>query len=377
TGTLKITPLKGWNINADYTYNVYNLGKKYHGKEIIEHYANPDVTTIFPHITPSSVEFTSDEDYYQTVNIFSDFEYSQGRHNFKILAGFNWERKDYRWFNAKREDLISPDIAGLGMASGEKYNGSGEHSWATTGYFARINYNFDNRYLLELNGRYDGSSKFPKNNRFTFFPSFSTGWRISQENFFESARQYVDELKLRASYGTLGNQSVGGDYPYIATMGANGEMGYLIDGKKIACITAPGLVSPLLTWEKVHQLDFGIDFQALNSRLYGTFDWYQRITKDMVTTGLPLPAVLGTGAPQANTADLRTNGWELNIGWRDRLGCGLSYDVSLVLSDYRAEITKFNNPEKIIGSHYAGEIIGEIWGFETEGLFQSEEEVRN
>lgn len=377
TGALRITPLQGWTINADYTFNVYNLGKKYHGKEIIEHYANPEVTTIFPHITPSSVEFTSDEDYYHAANIFSDYERQFGLHNLKVLVGFNWERKDYRWFNAKREDLISPDIAGLGMASGEKYNGSGEHSWATMGYFARINYNYDNRYLLELNGRYDGSSKFPKDNRFTFFPSFSAGWRLSQERFFEDARQWVNELKIRASYGSLGNQSVGGDYPYIATMGANGEMGYLIDGKKIASVSAPGLVSQYLTWETVHQLDFGIDFQALNGRLYGTFDWYQRITKDMVTSGRPLPAVLGTGSPQANTADLRTIGWELNLGWRDRLGCGLSYDVSLVLSDYTAKITKFNNPEKIIGedNHYEGETWGEIWGFESDGLFQTPDEV--
>lgn len=377
TGIVKIIPLKDWNINVDYTYNVYNLGKKYHGKEIIEHYANPDVTTIFPHITPSSVEFTADEDYYQTVNIYSDYMRQFGRHNFKVLVGFNWERKDYRWFNAKREDLISPDIAGLGMAFGEKYNGSGEHSWATMGYFARINYNYDNRYLLELNGRYDGSSKFPRDNRFTFFPSFSAGWRISQERFFENARDWVDELKIRASYGSLGNQSVGGDYPYVATMGANGEMGYLIDGKKIASVSAPGLVSPLLTWETVHQLDFGLDFRALNSRLYGTFDWYQRITKDMVTSGQPLPAVLGTGSPQANTADLRTTGWELNIGWNDRLPFGLYYGVSLVLSDYTAKITKFNNPEKILGdgNHYAGEVIGEIWGFVSDGLFQSAEEV--
>lgn len=375
TGILKIVPLKGWNINLDYTRNIYSINKKYHGKEIVEHYANPDVTTIFPHITPSTVKFTNDNNYYDALNIFTDYTRDFGVHNVKVLLGYNYEHHSWQWFDAERQNLISPDIASLGMAYGEKYNGSGSRATATEGFFGRINYNYDNRYLVEVNGRYDGSSKFPKNKRYAFFPSFSLGWRLSGEKFWEPVMPYVNELKFRGSYGKLGNQSVGGDYPYIATMGANGEMGYLIDGKKIACVGTPGLVSPFLTWETVKQFDFGVDFGALNNRLFGSFDWYRRITQDMVTNGVPLPAVLGTGAPQANTADLRTDGWELNIGWRDRLPFGLTYDVSLVLSDYKATITKFNNPEKLISNHYVGKVWGEIWGFETEGLFQTAEEV--
>lgn len=375
TGILRIEPLKNWNINLDYTRNIYSINKKYHGKEIVEHYANPEVTTIFPHITPSSVKFTNDNNYYDAVNIYTDYMRDFGQHNVKVLLGYNYEHRSWQWFDAERQNLISPDIASLGMAYGEKYNGSGARANASEGFFGRINYNYGNRYLLEVNGRYDGSSKFPKKKRYAFFPSFSLGWRISGEKFWESLTDYVNELKLRGSYGKLGNQSVGGDYPYIATMGANGEMGYLIDGKKIACVGTPGLVSPFLTWETVKQFDLGIDFGAFNNRLFGTFDWYRRITKDMVTNGTPLPAVLGTGSPQANTADLRTDGWELQIGWRDRLPFGLSYDLSLVLSDYQATITKFNNPEKIISNHYVGKKWGEIWGFETEGLFQSPEEV--
>ena len=200
-------------------------------------------------------------------------------------------------------------------------------------------------------------------------------WRISSEAFFEPAKKIVDELKIRASYGSLGNQSVGGDYPYIATMGTNGEMGYLVDGKKIASVSPGGIVSPYLTWETVRQIDLGLDWALLNSRLYGTFDWYMRKTLDMVTNGTPLPAVLGTGAPQANTADLKTTGWELSMGWRDRVNKDFSYDVSFVLSDYQAEITKFNNPQNLLSTHYVGKKWGEIWGLVTEGLFQSAEEV--
>lgn len=379
TGTMKINPLKGWNINMDYTFNMYMIDKKYHGKEIIEHYADPNKTTIFPHTTPSRVKFTSDDDYYQVFNLYSDYEHSFGKHNFKVLVGYNYERKDYRWFDAERQNLISPDVPALGQAYGERYNGSGEHAWATMGYFARLNYNYADRYLLELNGRYDGSSKFPKDNRFAFFPSFSVAWRLSNEAFFEKAKSWVDELKFRVSYGSLGNQSVGGDYPYISTMASNGGMDYLVDGSKLVSVSPGGIVSPVLTWETVRQFNIGLDWGVFNNRLYGSFDWYRRSTYDMVTDGVPLPAVLGTGAPQANTADLRTNGWELNIGWRDRLENGFSYDVNLILSDYKTEITKFNNPENLIsdGKNYTGKQWGEIWGFETEGLFQSEEEIQH
>lgn len=380
TGGLKLTPLKNWTVNVDYTFNMYILSKKQHGKEIQEHTANPDIITIFPHTTPSRVKFTTDDNYYQTFNVFTDYSRAFGRHNVKVLAGYNFEKKSYRWFNAERENLISNDLAALGQAYGEKYNGSGQHSWATMGYFARINYNYAERYLLELNGRYDGSSKFPKNNRFVFFPSVSAAWRISQEAFFEPLGKTIDELKLRVSYGTLGNQSVGGDYPYIATLNTNGEMDYLVDGKKIAHVRPGSIVSPFLTWETVRQTDIGIDWGMGNNRFYGTFDWYTRKTLDMVTDGTPLPAVLGTGAPQANTADLKTIGWELSAGWRDRINKDFSYEVSLVLSDYQSEITRFNNPQKLLfngddAANYTGRKWGEIWGFVTDGLFQSAEEV--
>lgn len=378
-GNLQLTPLKGWNIKLDYTFNLYTLHKKEHGKEIIEHYANPDVTTIFPHTTPSRVKYTADDDYYQVLNFYSDYERQFGKHGLKFLAGWTYERKDYRWFSAERQGLITQDIAGLDLANGEKYTSSGEHAWATMGYFARINYNYDDRYLLELNGRYDGSSKFPADDRFVFFPSVSAAWRISNEKFFESARDWVDELKLRVSYGTLGNQNVGGDYPYISTMNTNMEMDYLVGGKKIASVSPGGLVSSSLTWETVKQVDVGIDWTAFRNRFYGTFDWYQRRTLDMITAGTPLPAVLGTGIPNANTADLKTNGWELTVGWRDRLDNGFSYDVSFILSDYKATITKYNNPEGLIPSdnstYYVGQRIGDIWGFVTEELFQSDEEA--
>ncbi|UIR55281.1 TonB-dependent receptor [Sphingobacterium sp. SRCM116780] len=373
-GGLTLKPLKSWNINVDYNFNMYSINKKYHGKEILEHTANPNIVTVFPHTSPSSVEYTNDDNYYHNVRAFTDYEYKLEKHQFKFLAGYDFEKKSYRWFNAKRVSLISNDLGQLGQAIGEKYNNSGERANATMGYFGRINYNYDDRYLLEVNGRYDGSSRFPSVKRFAFFPSVSGAWRISNEAFFSDLKQHVNELKFRASYGQLGNQSVGGDYPYIPTMSTNAEMGYIIDGKQISSVNPPGLVSPFLTWETVRQLDFGLDWSMFNNRLTGTFDWYRRNTLNMVTSGTPLPAILGTAVPQENSADLKTTGWELNLGWQDHKG-DLSYGLHAILSDNKGTITRFNNPQGQISTHYAGKVWGEIWGYETEGLFQSVEEI--
>ncbi len=374
-GGFTLTPLKNWTVNMDYNFNMYSINKKYHGKEILESTANPDIVTVYPHTTPSRVQYTNDDNYYQNVRAFTDYALKLDKHQFKFLAGYDYEKKTYRWFNAERLNLISNDLASLGQAIGEKYNNSGERANATMGYFGRINYNYDDRYLIEFNGRYDGSSRFPTNKRFVFFPSVSGGWRISNEAFFKGLKSRVNELKIRASYGDLGSQSQGGDYPYIPVMSTNGEMGYIIDGKRITSVNPPDLVSPNLTWETIRQFNFGLDFAVLKNRLTGSFDWYRRNTLDMITSGTPVPAILGTGVPQSNAADLKTVGWELSLGWRDRKG-DFSYGLSAILSDNKGTITRYNNPQGSIWSHYPGKVWGEIWGYETEGLFQSDAEIK-
>jgi TonB-linked SusC/RagA family outer membrane protein len=228
---------------------------------------------------------------------------------------------------------------------------------------------------MEMNGRYDGTSKFPKDSRFAFFPSLSLGWRISQESFMESAQRVLDDLKLRVSYGSLGNQNVSGNYPYISNFGITQQVSYIINGELPIGVTAPGLVAADLTWETSTTLNFGFDANIIK-KLNFSFDWYTRKTTDMLTAGDKLPAVLGTSVPRRNNAELETTGWELSAGWRDKLQNGLQYDIGLVLSDYVATVTKFdNNPNRIYTSYYEGQKIGEIWGYETVGIFQTDEEV--
>lgn len=215
---------------------------------------------------------------------------------------------------------------------------------ALRGAFYRLNYNYRERYLIELNGRYDGTSRFPQNSRFGFFPSFSAGWRISNENFMAGTSKWLDNLKIRASYGTLGNQLLGNNfYPYVSTMGT-GQSPYIFGTGTIPVVTAAGLVSPSLTWETVVSKNIGLDFTMLKGRLDASFDLFTRDTKDMLMN-VTYPAILGTNAPQENAADLRTKGWELSMTWRDRIKKDWNYDVTLALSDWTPKSLNSTTPQ--------------------------------
>ena len=226
-----------------------------------------------------------------------------------------------------------------------------------------------------MNGRYDGTSKFPHSSRFGFFPSFAGGWRISEENFMSSTRNWLNDLKVRVNYGSLGNQNVSGVYPYISTFDVTQQTQYILNGNLPISVTAPGLVASDLTWETVKTLNLGVDITLLN-KLSASIDWFDRRTINMLTEGDKLPSILGTDSPRRNNANMKTNGWEVSLRWQDALNNGINYDVSLILSDYVSKITKYdNNPSKLYETYYVGKTIGEIWGYETVGIFQSKEEV--
>lgn len=189
--------------------------------------------------------------------------------------------------------------------------------------------------------------------------------------------KYKHNLKVRLSYSSLGNQVVAGDFPYLATYGINSKYSAILGGSRPVAITAPGLVSSNFTWETVCQFNVGVDATLLNNRLNFSFDWYRRDTRDMLTSGEVKPAVLGASVPRENAANLKTTGWELSVEWNDKLDNGLSYHVKGVLSDYQSTITKYNNPTGLISQYYVDRKIGEIWGYVSNGLFQSDEEVAN
>lgn len=378
TMALKLTPIKGMTINMDYTFNYYAQHIKNHLRSFNEYGIDGKFLQTFQWTNPNYIYEHQQNDTYNAFNLFGDYEKTLGKHYFKVMLGFNQETKHTRAFYAQRNSLISNDLPSMNAATGDKYVGNSDDSWATRSGFFRVNYTFADRYLLEVNGRYDLSSKFPKNDRSVFSPSFSLGWKLSEEKWFkEPTNSFFDDLKIRASYGSLANQALdNGWYAYLSNY-STGTMSYLMGGQQNQYVLPGGLVSNIVTWEKVTQWDLGLDFAILRSRLRGTFDYYQRTTTGMLGPGQLLPNILGATEPQENAADMRTSGWELALTWNDQLSNGLHYTVGFNLSDTQAKITKYDNPTKSLSSsYYEGQTIGEIWGYEST-LFQSQEEIDN
>lgn len=253
------------------------------------------------------------------------------------------------------------------------------NSYATRSFFGRAHYAYRQRYIVEANGRYDGSSRFPASNRWGFFPSISGAWVVSSEPFFKSVSRFVPTLKLRASYGDLGNQNVG-YFNYLQTL-PTGLSDYLIGGSQQTVITrSPSLsIDPAnYTWERVSTTNFGADLGLFNNRISLAADYFIRNTKDMLTVGQELPGVLGTSVPSQNAADLRTKGWEMTLGYNDSYGVGqraVTVNAKLILSDSRSYITRFRNDQELFSSYRVGQQIGEIWGLTSDGLFQNTDEI--
>ena len=306
-------------------------------------------------------------------------------HKMKFMAGFNQESSYMDELEAYSYGQAVIEVPSLGGGTSTLKANDSYDEYAVRGGFFRVNYSYNDIYLLEVNGRYDGSSKFPKNSRFGFFPSVSAGWNIAQESFMERTRTWLDGLKLRASYGVIGNQNIP-TYAFNPTMSINNKYnGWLQNGNYVAAITTlPSLVSQNFTWEKVGTVDVGLDLTMLSNRLTGTFDWYQRNTNGMLAPGMQLPAVVGAEAPYQNTADMRTRGWEVALNWRDMVG-NLEYRVGFNLSDSKSIITKYDgNSDYLLSSqrtniytggtytfwdYYEGKEVGEIWGYEFDGFY--------
>ncbi len=318
-----------------------------------------------------------------TVNAYADFNKVFGKHTVGAIVGFNQVSDYYRGFDARVDDNLIDGYASLNLANGDKVITDNEYSYATRGFFYRASYDYDNRYLLELNGRYDGTSKFPAGRRWGFFPSAAVGWVLSNEPYMQFLKPAVDVLKIRASYGSLGNQQVSA-FSYIPTMEKLQLSGYLTNPsspERVDYVTVPGLVAGDLTWETVTSTNVGIDLDMFGRRLCIGLDGYQRMTYDMLASGVSLPATLGATVPKTNSADLRVRGWEASAMWRDRFtlfGKPADYSVKFVMADNRAVITKYNaNDGHLISGYNVGEEIGTIWGLECLGFFESDEEAES
>lgn len=312
------------------------------------------------------------------INAYLDFNKTFAKkHALSAILGFSQEYVDYSSLTVDLRGLFSPDVLNPSAAEDVTLHTQTTEAQkrSSRGVFGRINYIFDNRYLLEINDRYDGSSRFPKNQRFVSFPSFSAGWIISQENFMEFSKAWLDHLKIKGSWGKLGSQP-DNYYPYQSIM-SSGAASYLIDGNWVSYVGAPGLVSPTLTWQKATTTNVGVEAYFLKNRLQAEFNKYKRRVTDILLDGeIPYPTVLGTAAPQVNSGILDSYGWELTLNWHDALANGIKYKVGFVLSDELTKVVKFaGNPTKLLSTLYDGMVTGNIWGYETGGIVQQSDLV--
>lgn len=387
SNTVEITihPIKQLEIKGNYTYAQQNKSNTNRSVNV-QYSKTPGVISTLDtgNFEDKLSEATSTHKYH-AVNIYGTYEDTfADAHNLKVMAGFNYETKHLKDLTSKGWYLLTEDLNDLNLVGaddeGEKRveTTGGQNEYAIAGFFGRINYDYKGKYLLELSGRYDGSSRFHQDSRWGFFPSGSIGWKISEENFFKPAKDVMNLLKVRYSYGKLGNQQVG-YYDYLRTVTV-GKQSYLFGGDKpiSASISAPNASD--LTWETIEQHNIGVDMGFLNNRLNFTGEAYIRDTKDMLTAGIALPAVYGANSPKMNTASLRTKGYELSVSWKDQVklfGHALDYSASVVFSDYVSHITKFENPERAFAKKYwEGMKYGEIWGYHVEGLFESDEQAK-
>ena len=375
--------LKGWKAHVDFNYNLNYRKASDHSKPLT--FFTGTFETTNGETTENWYQMTNQNTSYYSFNAYTEYENTFAeKHYLKAMIGFNQELTKYSTFSGTRYDILNEDLPTLSLGSGNHEVSQSGYEWALRGGFFRLNYIYNDRYLFEFNGRYDGTSRFPSSDRFVFLPSFSAAWRLSEENFMKGTRDWLDNLKVRASWGMLGNQLLSSSswsgntryYPYIPFM-SNGTASNWILGDSYATVMNPGnLVSSDLTWEKVSTVNVGLDMTFLQQRLDMSFDYYVRATKDMLIMA-SYPSVLGTTAPPENSAELKTRGWEFTLNWRDKIGKDFSYDLGFILPDSQAEITKYTNLTGDISTYYEGHKIGELWGFETEGLFQSDEEAAN
>ena len=365
-------------VKGDFTFRNYDYNDQQ--KRVPVPYSNKEGVTVKLSESSNDLKNVIRNTFYTATNLYAEYENTFAKnHYFKGLIGYNYETSKYNYTSVQRNGLLLEDADNLNLALGESTTTSADYEkWRIVGAFFRLNYNYRDRYLLEVNGRYDGSSKFPKDEQYAFFPSVSGGWRISEEPFWKISNGLVSDMKVRASYGSLGNGNID-SYQFMELLDIN-TSARVLNGARNKYTNSPGVIPNSLTWETATTTDFGLDFGMINGKLRFSGDYYIRKTTDMYTAGMTLPDVFGADSPKGNYADMTTKGWEISLSWHDQLQLGkkpLHYEVRGTLSDYKSKIDSYNNSTNSLSDYYKGQTIGEIWGYKTDGLFQTQDDVDN
>lgn len=366
--------IKNWQTKISYNYKINDQRINRNSETVYGTNPNGDQYVIAYPISNYATDFNNNA--YNMFNIVSSYFKDINDHYFYILGGFENELNKYNRLWGNKNNILTPNVPSISTSTGEYYLGDNKTHWATQGFFGRFNYNYKEKYLLEANVRYDGSSKFEEKRRWGFFPSFSVGYNISRENFWEAIEPFVTSLKLRGSWGSLGNQNVP-NYLYLSTLGIGTNLGWIIGNERPNYTTAPGLVSANLTWETSTTTNVGIDASFIKGKLGATLDLYNRLTTNMFGPSEALPIVLGTSVPRTNNATLETRGFELVLSWKDNISTEFSYNIKAYISDNISTVKEYHNPTKTLSTWYEGANLGEIWGLQTVGIYQTDAEANN
>lgn len=375
-----VEPIKNWKIFGEINYKTVDVFQ--HTDNLMLPSYDVDGTINYSSSESSYASEAAERTNFFNPNVYTEYlkSFKQG-HNLKAMVGFQAELNKYRKIKATKNGLITEQIPNINAATGkEKIDESILNHWATAGFFGRINYDYKERYLLEVNARYDGTSRFSQEKRWNVFPSFSAGWNVAREAFMQPYDQIINNLKVRGSWGELGNQNTTNMYPYIQLMkfvASDPKSDWLINNARPNTANAPDLISTLLGWETMRSWNIGFDLGMFNNRLNVSFDWYNRRTLNMVGPAPELPAILGTPVPMTNNADLQSQGFEVDVTWRDNIG-DVRYGVHLLLSDDRQKVLRYPNTTGSLAADTwrQDEYLGEIWGYETIGIAQTDEEMQ-
>ncbi|MGI6572750.1 MAG: SusC/RagA family TonB-linked outer membrane protein [Fermentimonas sp.] len=380
-------------FQADYSYN-YTTRKRVDVQVPIEFSKKPGVILYESSQAGAKLSQTDYNTRYQATNAYLTYSPNLGNDNsLTLLLGWNVESQKYETLNITRADFITKTKPSFSLMSGVTSDPvSGGNEWSYLGGFYRLNYSYKGKYLAEMSGRYDGSSKFPSSSQWGFFPSFSLAWRISDEPWMRWSHEIMENAKIRLSAGSMGNGNVS-PYSYTSEMSI-ATANNIVLGGNLPSYTSVGSIVPVsLTWEKSSTYNIGLDIDFFKNRLSFTGDVYRRNTSDMYTQSVNLPSVYGAGPPKGNNAEMKTDGWEVSLQWRDEImiaGKPFNYSVKGMVWDSKSVITKFANETGTLGSvssyianggspssYYNGMTVGEIWGYTVVGLFKDQEDIDN
>lgn len=380
-GQLVFHPMKGWNIYANAGLRTINEFRKQNLNKVYEYNVNNEPLLLGYNDSYAAGQTGAMQRWtranHLTTSLYSDYEFTlNDNHKFKVMAGMNTEKYNNRVIGVQRMDLITENVPEIGAATGDDViNDASAYSWATVGFFGRLNYDYADKYFVAANVRYDGSSRFLRKDRWGTFGSFSLGWNVAREEFFPLDEDLMSQFKPRLSWGTLGNQNTNSYYPMYLTQSVSVNGGrWLMDGAYPTVAGVPGAISSTLTWETVQSLNVGFDMSMFRSRLSLNFDYFIRKTLDMVGPASEVAHIYGTGMPSTNNTDLKTKGWELAINWRDHIG-DVNYNVGFNIADSRSYVMTYPNESKSLGTYYEGQELNDIWGYVTHGIAKSQEEM--